>query len=95
MLSNTTIYIRDVSFLWQWDWLIEKDDSQDYLPTYVVKINKAGYAFCKWCNEDIKYANGGKKDIKNMLLIGCRWFSNYHGKKEADGKGIEKKWKDC
>ena len=28
-----------------------------------MKIDKSGYAWCTWCNEQIVYGIGGKKDL--------------------------------
>ena len=44
---------------WKWSWLKEKDESGNYLSTYVRKINASGSAFCK----HLIYDNAGKEDL--------------------------------
>ena len=41
-----------------------KDLNGDFLSDYVRKINQPGRALCIWCNDQLKYAASGKRDLK-------------------------------
>ena len=41
----------------------EKCGSDDYLSTYVRKINVSDSAFCIYCNKNLVYGNAGKDDL--------------------------------
>ena len=43
--------------------LSQKDCNDNFLFDYCMKIDESGYAWCRWCNEQIVYGSGGKKDL--------------------------------
>ena len=52
---------------WNWSWFSQKDCNNNFLSDYCVKIDKSGYAWYIWCNKQIIYGSGGKKDLMKIV----------------------------
>ncbi|KAJ8043861.1 hypothetical protein HOLleu_11149 [Holothuria leucospilota] len=61
--ANVKEIDKSVRDKWNWKWLEEKDRDGYFLSDYIRKIDRPGLARCIVCNCDLKYANGGKRDL--------------------------------
>ena len=57
------IFVAGIKNKWNWSLLSQKDRNDNFLSNYCVKIYKSGYTWCTWCNKQIVYDSGGKKDL--------------------------------
>ena len=49
----------------RWEWLLLKDNNDEFFSNFIRKIAKDGFAWCCYCKAEIKYGNSGVRALKD------------------------------
>jgi hypothetical protein len=61
--DSVAIVDATVKNRWRWEWLQDTDTQKHTIGDWCEKIDRAGLAFCRICNLELKYGSNGRKSL--------------------------------